>query len=306
MKVIITGGAGFIGSHVTDVLISKGIEPVVIDNLSTGRPDHLPEGIRIYQADTVSLKMREIFAAEKPDAVIHLAAQIVVAKSLADPFGDAVQNVLGTINVLTCCRDYDVPKIIYASSSAVYGEIADGSIDETHPIRPTSFYGLSKYQGEQYVRMFHRMFGLRYTILRYANVYGPRQKSGGEGAVIPVFITKLLAGEPPVIYGSGEQTRDFVFVHDVARANWLALQRGDNTTVNIGTNIPTSIQHLYQMITHALSSLERPVYQSKKKGDLLFSCLRNEKAKHVLGWQPSVSLAEGLKQTIRYYQQRHK
>lgn len=304
MKVMVTGGAGFIGSHIVDVLVSMGIETIVVDNFSAGRLDHLPEGVKYYNADIVSIKIREMFAVEKPEMVIHQAAQVDVQKSVVDPFGDAMQNLLGTINVLTCCRDYGVKKIIYASSCAVYGETPDISITEAHPIQPSSFYGLSKYNGEQYVRLFQQMYGLPYTILRYANVYGPRQNSNGEGAVIPVFITKLLAGEPPVIYGEGVQTRDFVFVKDVARANILALERADNATVNIGTNRKTSINKLYQMIANALSSPLLPVHQPMKKGDLLFSCLQCDHATEVLAWQPGIGLEEGLGYTIRFYKER--
>ncbi|TQK73475.1 UDP-glucose 4-epimerase [Brevibacillus sp. AG162] len=304
MKVMVTGGAGFIGSHIVDFLVSMGIETIVVDNFSTGRLDHLPKVIQYYNADIVSQELKEIFAMEQPEKVIHQAAQVDVQKSVVNPYDDAVQNLLGTINVLTCCRDYGVQKIIFASSCAVYGETPDMAITEAHPIRPSSFYGLSKYNGEQYVRLYQDMYGLPYTILRYANVYGPRQNSGGEGAVIPIFITKLLAGVSPVIYGRGVQTRDFVFVKDVAHANYLALQGADNTTVNIGTNIKTSISELYKMVAHALSSPLLPVHQPMKKGDLLFSCLQCEKAKEVLAWQPSVSLEEGLAYTIGFYKER--
>ena len=304
MKVLVTGGAGFIGSHVAELLAGEGVETVVVDNFSSGRPEHVPAGVRHYQADIVSTRLRDIFAVEKPQSVIHQAAQVDVQKSLADPFTDAVQNLLGTLNVLTCCRDFGVHKFIYASSCAVYGETADTSISENHPARPFSFYGLAKYTGEQYVRLFHKMYGLPYVILRYANVYGPRQGIRGEGAVIPAFITRLLAGKRPVIYGSGAQTRDFVYAKDVARANLLALRLADSTAFNIGTNQKTSILALYRMITHALSSPLPPLYQPMKKGDLLFSCLQNEKAKALLGWQPHVGLEEGLEHTIRYYRQR--
>nr|WP_309101231.1 NAD-dependent epimerase/dehydratase family protein [Fredinandcohnia onubensis] len=300
MKVLVTGGAGFIGSHIVDLLVEQGYEVIVVDNLSTGHLTNLTPNARFYKADIRTSKLDDIFQQEKPAYVIHQAAQVDVSKSILDPSKDAEINILGTVRLLSCCVKYNVQKIIYASSCAVYGETDDCSITESFPIKPLSFYGLSKYIPEVYIKLFHELHRLPYTILRYANVYGPRQSPKGEGGVISIFFKKLISRESPSIYGNGEQTRDFVFVKDVAKANVLSLHKGSNEILNIGSNEKISINQLYQMIT-SITPNSPPIYHSPRKGDILYSRLDNEKAKRVLGWEPSKPLLEGLKESYEFY-----
>ncbi|MDQ0482691.1 NAD-dependent epimerase/dehydratase family protein [Guptibacillus hwajinpoensis] len=301
MKVLVTGGAGFIGSHIVDLLIEEGYKPVVIDNLSTGNPEFLQENVSIYKEDISSVKLEEIFARERPDVVIHHAAQVDVSRSLQNPYSDAQTNIIGTIRLLECCKKFNVKKIIYASSCAIYGDAGDISIKEEFPKMPISFYGISKYTPELYIKKFHKLYGLTYTILRYANVYGPRQTPKGEGGVVSIFIQNLKEGDQPTIFGDGQQTRDFVYVKDVARANLLALYDGDNETFNIGCNRETSINKLFQLITSLLNKQLTPVHSSKREGDIRNSRLDFTKAIQHLGWSPHYNLITGLKETIDYF-----
>ncbi|MBM7647437.1 UDP-glucose 4-epimerase [Bacillus ectoiniformans] len=300
MKVLVTGGAGFIGSHVVNALVLQGHTPIVLDDFSGGRTSNIPKEVRIYPADLLSKKTEKIIKKEQPDMVIHLAAQVSVAKSLEDPAEDAAINVLGTIKLLGYCLKYNVKKFIFSSSSAVYGH-AEGEASEDFPASPLSFYGTSKSVSESYIRLYHELFGLPYTILRYANVYGPRQRSDGEGGVINIFIEKLLNGEQPCIYGDGTQTRDFVYVEDVAQANVAAMVYGDNQTINIGTNTQTSINELLTHLSVLLDSSKPPLYLPKRDGDILHSQLTNLKAKQLLHWEPAVDLPAGLTKTIESF-----
>ena len=234
MKVLVTGGAGFIGSHIVDMLIEDGHEVIIIDNLSTGKKEFINKKATFYLLDINSPQLEQIFSKEKPEYVIHQAAQVDVALSIQDPVCDADSNILGTIRLLECCKKFKIRKIIYASSCAVYGETNDCSIHENFIVQPLSFYGASRYTSELYIQLNHKFSGTPYTILRYANVYGPRQTPKGEGGVIAIFMQKALKGEQPVIFGDGEQTRDFVYVKDVASANLSALKNGTNEIINIG------------------------------------------------------------------------
>lgn len=300
MKVLVTGGAGFIGSHIVDQLIDNDHQVVVVDNLSTGRRDHVHSSAQFYQCDITSHELDNVFELENPDYVIHQAAQIDVQHSLKEPLYDAQVNILGTLRVLECSARYQIQKIIYASSAAVYGMPLSASIDETHQILPQSLYGISKFTPEQYIRVFSRLYGIAYTILRYANVYGARQELKGEGGVIPVFIQKMLHNTSPVIYGDGMQTRDFIHVGDVAAANLAALKRGHGEILNVGTSQALSINDLMELLNEMMSVRITPVYMPERKGDIRHSCLNNEKTRDVLQWEPKVSLHEGLHQTIQY------
>lgn len=308
MKILITGGAGFIGSHVMDLLLEKGHEVVVVDNLESGSREYIPDCVTFYKLDISSAELDIVFAIENPDIVIHMAAQVDVSKSVKNPLKDAQSNIMGSIQLLCCCQKYHVKKIIYSSSCAVYGDtpIKQDGIPESETIRPLTFYGASKYTPELYIQTFHHLYGLSYTILRYANVYGPRQTFKGEGGVIPLFITKLLKGEQPVIFGDGEQTRDFIYVKDVAAANVQACQldAGQNGIWNIGTNKRTSINTLYHIVASIMSIQIPPLYRQKRIGDIQDSCLDNKKAAASLNWQPVYDLNQGLKETIKYYQTR--
>jgi UDP-glucose 4-epimerase len=301
MKVLVSGGAGFIGSHVVDLLIQSGHEPLVVDNLLSGKKEFVPPKVRFINVDVSSPQIEAVFAVEKPDVVIHLAAQVDVAYSIKNPAEDANQNILGTIRVLECCHKYNVKKFIFSSSCAVYGEKDDYSIKETFSIQPQSFYGISKYTSEMYIQTFSQLFQLPYTILRYANVYGPRQSSKGEGGVISIFFRKVLNGEEPYIFGDGEQTRDFVYVKDVASANVLSIDKGTNEIFNIGTNSKTSINELFQKIKSLTASNISPIPMPERNGDIRYSRLDNTKAVNLLDWMPAYDLQAGLNETFKYY-----
>jgi len=301
MNVLVTGGAGFIGSHIVDKLINEGLDVVVIDNLSTGKLENLNEKAKFYNLDITSNQLSTIFQQEKIDVVIHQAAQIDVQKSLQDPVYDSKVNINGTVNLLECCRKYNVSKIIYASSAAVYGKPEYLPIDEKHPIQPMSFYGISKFTPESYLKIYKELYGLDYTILRYSNIYGPRQDSKGEGGVIAIFIDKLLNEQTPIIFGDGEQTRDFLYVEDVAEANFRAIFKGDGEILNISTNTRISINQLYTELTSILHLDLKPHYKEARLGDILHSSLNNKKAIQTLNWQPKYTFSEGLLKTVSYY-----
>lgn len=302
MKVLVTGGAGFIGSHVVDLLVKKGFRVSVVDDLSTGRFENLNPRVTFYRIGVESPDLRVAFDLERPGAVLHLAAQVNVQRSLEEPQADAEINILGTINLLEACRRFEVGKVVYASSAAVYGSPAYLPVDEKHPVEPQSPYGASKYIVEHYLRMYQKAYGIRHTVLRYANVYGPRQDATGEGGVVASFVNKLFLGEAPKIFGDGEQTRDFIYVADVAAANLAALHRGDGMILNVSTGARLSVNELYRILKKITGSALDPESRPPRPGDILHSCLANEKAREALGWSPLYGLEEGLRETVRYDQ----
>jgi UDP-glucose 4-epimerase len=300
MNVIVTGGAGFIGSNLVDMLINEGFDTYVIDNLSTGKRQFLNPKARFYQSDILDLqKMKEIFEEVKPKAVFHLAAQIDVQKSIHNPGLDAQMNILGTINIIELCKTYN-SKLIYSSSAAVYGTPLNLPVCEQHPIHPLSNYGISKYTPELYIRCYAQLYNVKYTILRYANVYGPRQMPKGEGGVISIFINKMMNNEIPVVFGDGEHTRDFIYVEDVVTANLSALNAEKSGTYNISTNKPLSINKLIEKINTILNKKVVPEYKVERLGDIKHSCLDNQLAKMELNWQPKYSIIEGLTKTCQF------
>ena len=303
MKVLVTGGAGFIGSHVVDLLLENGYEVVVVDNLSSGRAANLNPKAKFYRLDIRDSELAKVFETEQPDFVSHHAAQVDVRRSVADPMYDASVNVLGSINVLECARKVPVKRFIYISTGgAVYGEPEYLPCDENHPIHPICQYGASKHIVEHYLFMYQWMYGMNYTVLRYPNVYGPRQDPHGEAGVVAIFTGKMVQGEPVVINGDGEQTRDFLFVGDCARANLLALRvEHENGLYNLATGQATSINEIYQTLKDITHYPREAEYGPAKLGETRHIYLTADKAGKHLGWEQTVSLAEGLRRTVEHF-----
>ena len=304
MRILVTGGAGFIGSHIVDAYLAAGHEVTVVDDLSTGRKHNLNAKASFQQLDIRDRGLRQFIAAGRFEVINHHAAQISVKVSTEDPLLDAEVNVLGLLNVLQAAAESGVRKVIFASSGGtIYGGPERLPIDEGYPYAPESPYGCSKAAGELYLRCFAKERGLGFTALRYSNVYGPRQDPHGEAGVVAIFARKVLAGDTPVIHWDGEQSRDFVYVGDVARASLLALSAGDGEGLNIGTGVPTTVNQLYQGICDAAGRRIEPQYGPRRPGDLRTSYLDAAKAQQVLGWQPEVALADGLARTVEYFRQ---
>jgi UDP-glucose 4-epimerase len=304
MRILVTGGAGFIGSHVVDACLEGGHAVAVVDNLSTGHERNLHPAARFFQVDIRDGRaLRQVFADVQPEVVIHHAAHVSVRNSVRQPLLDAEVNVLGSINVLECAREVGTRKVIYSSSGGtVYGEPKNPPCTEDYPIQPLSPYGASKYIIEHYLHLYWQNHGLAYTILRYGNVYGPRQDPEGEAGVIAIFVLLMLQGNAPTIYGDGEQVRDYIYVGDCASANLRVLRQGDGRIYNIGTGIPTTVNQLF----HTLQPLTRfsgiPHYTSPKKGDIYRTYLDITRAQRELGWEPMMSLGEGLIHTISSFE----
>lgn len=301
MKVLVTGGAGFIGSHTVDKLIARGAKVLVVDNLSTGREENLNPAAEFVKLDINAPELSQVFDDFRPAYVIHLAAQVSVARSTDDPVLDSRTNIAGSVNLLEECRRFGVKKVVYASSAAVYGNPDEIVVSETTPVVPVSFYGISKIAPESYLRVFNHLYGLNYTILRYANIYGPRQDALGEGGVVSIFATRILADEPLTIFGDGEQTRDFVYGGDIAEANVKALSGGDRMILNVGTGTRTSINELFAVFQELTGSTLSPQYAAARPGDVRHSCMDNQRITENLNWQPQVSLKEGLAKTLEFY-----
>jgi UDP-glucose 4-epimerase len=298
LRILVTGGAGFIGSHVVDAYLAAGHHVSVVDDLSHGRRENLPSSVTLYEVDLRSPDLAEAFADAKPDMVSHHAAQISVARSMQLPTEDAAVNVGGTVNVLQQAAQHGAEKVVFASSVAVYGDPQYQPCDESHPTQPLSPYGLSKLAGEMYVQLFSRLYGLRYTILRYGNVYGPRQDAEGEAGVIALFVYKMLGGAPTAIDGDGEQTRDFVYVEDVARANLMALEVGHGGIINLGTGDGITIRALWGALRDMTGYELEEVHGPPRPGDIRHMVLSTARAHDELGWQAETSLLEGLRRTV--------
>jgi UDP-glucose 4-epimerase len=306
MKVLLTGGAGFIGSHVAEAYLEAGHDVVVVDDLSSGSRANVPRRAGFYLMSITAPELARVFELEKPDVVNHHAAQISVTASARDPSRDARVNALGTLNVLECCRASGVRKLLFVSSGgAVYGETAADRIPEDYPPQPLSPYAIHKLTGELYVRFYNRQHGLGFTILRYANVYGPRQDPAGEAGVVSIFINSLLAGKTPTLNAFPEDpdgmSRDYVFVGDVARANLLALEKGSGEAVNIGSGKPVKTKELLGTLCRILKREMAFVPAGPRPGDLRHSCLDNRKALALLGWAPEHAMEAGLEKTAAYF-----
>ena len=302
MRVLLTGGAGFIGSHAAEALLDRGHEVAIIDDLSSGKRENVPEGAIFYEAD-IRTGCSGVFRSFRPEALCHQAAQMDVRRSVREPDFDADVNVIGTVRLLQNCVEHGVGRVVFASTGgAVYGEQSEFPAAEDHPQYPVSPYGVSKLAGERYLNFYRAQHGLPYAALRYANVYGPRQDPHGEAGVVAIFSGNLAAGRPSRIFGTGEQTRDYVYVEDVARANVLALE-GDPPPgpYNIGTGVEASVAELYERMRR-LSGRDLPSeHGSAKPGEQTRSSVDPTKAARELGWKPQVDLASGLERTLRYF-----
>jgi len=305
MKILVTGGAGFIASHIADAYLAGGHEVVIIDNLSSGKRANLPAAATFYHTDIRSPEAREIVRRERPQVLSHHAAQMDVRRSVADPAFDAEVNVLGFINLLEAAREVGIAKVLFASSGgAVYGEQEAFPAPESHPHNPLSPYGITKATGEHYLFYYHAVYGLSYVALRYANVFGPRQDPHGEAGVVAIFTERLLGGQAPTINGDGKQTRDYVFVGDVVRANVAALATGFVGPINIGTGVETDVNVLYAHLRVLTGSPFQAEHGPAKAGEQHRSVVDNHRAAEVLKWRPEVPLQEGLRRTVEFFRAR--
>jgi UDP-glucose 4-epimerase len=304
VKILVSGGAGFIGSHVVDQFVEAGHEVAVVDNLTTGDARWVNRLARLHVVDLRSARLAEVFEEERPEVVAHLAAQASVGRSVTDPRFDASVNVAGGLGLLECCRRFGVRRIIYSSSGgAGYGDTDVIPTPETHPTLPISPYGITKVAMEYYVNAWSGIYGISGVSLRYANIYGPRQNPQGEAGVIAIFCHRLLTGQIPMINGDGEQTRDYTYVEDVATANLKALERPEVTgPVNISTGVETSVNDLYRELMAATGSQVVAKHAPARPGEQRRSCLSPTLAGRVLGWKPSVTLVEGLARTFHFFQ----
>lgn len=316
MKILVTGGAGFIGSHIADLLIENNHDVIIIDNLSSGKTENINKKAVFYHEDLTNHdKIREIFVKESPEIVYHLAAQIDIRKSVENPVFDANVNILSALNLLELSIKSKVKHFIFSSTGgAIYGDTENIPTTEEEKELPISPYGCAKLTIEKYLNYYNKVHNLKYTVLRYSNVYGPRQNSKGEAGVIAIFLDSMLSNDPnnpPKIFG-GEQTRDFVYVKDVAIANLKALNKGNeenekesnnntSNTYNIGTGIETSINQLFNMLNQFFNSSFQPIIEPRKQGEQMRSCLSYNKANQSLGWKPETKLDEGIKQTYEWF-----
>lgn len=308
MKVLVTGGAGFIGSHVVDAFVAAGHEVAIVDNLATGQRAWVNPAARLHVVDVRSSRLTGVFQTEWPEVVAHLAAQAGVPRSVADPAFDASVNIAGGLNVLDCCRRFGVRRVIYSSTGgAAYGDTDVIPTPEDHPLRPVSPYGVSKIAMELYLDAWGHTYGVSGLALRYANVYGPRQDHRGEAGVVAIFCDRLLAGQPPIVNGDGRQTRDYVYVEDVAAANLLALARPQVTgCVNIATGVETSVNELHGALARVTGVQMAPQYAPARAGEQRRSCLDPTRARRVLGWTPVVPLDDGLPKTFESFKREFK
>ncbi len=306
MRTLITGGAGFIGSAVADAYVAAGHDVAVVDDLSTGDPAHVDPRVRLYRVDVAAGGVDAVFAAERPEVVNHHAAHVSVRRSVEDPQRDATVNVLGAINVLEAARRHGVRRVIFASTGgAIYGEQDGPAADETHPCRPRSPYAVAKLAVEHYLDYYRATYGLETIILRYANVYGPRQNAHGEAGVIAAMMDRLRRGGAPTIFGDGEQVRDYVYVADVVRANLAALRidlsEHETAVINIATGAGTTVNELWALVAATTSTAVTPAYAPARAGDVRRSVLDASRAKRALAWEPEIGLAEGIRRTWEWF-----
>jgi len=300
MRILITGGAGFIGSHVASAYLNAGHDVGVVDNLSTGRKENVPAGAHLFRVDITDLECLErVFAEVRPEVVSHHAAQMDIRRSLREPLFDANVNVLGSLSVLELSAQYAVKKFIFASSGgAIYGEPQALPATESAAEMPISHYGVTKLSVERYLYTYHHLYGLRFTTLRYANVFGPGQNPRGEAGVVAIFIGQMLRGEVPTIFGDGSKTRDYVFVEDIVEANLLALERGNCGVFNIGRGIQVSDYEIFDTIRENVGCTSEPNFAPRRSGEVEHIALDASAAARILGWKPTIGLIEGITRTI--------
>ena len=307
MKILVTGGAGFIGSHIVDMLADNNHEVAIIDNLSSGFEYNVNKTAKLIRSDINDFNgIEKIFSEEKPDIIYHLAAQIDVRKSVADPIFDARTNIMATINLIKLSNDFKIKKFIFSSTGgAIYGDTDDRPTKETHAEWPLSPYGIAKLTADKFLNFYHEVYGLKYISLRYGNVYGPRQNPHGEAGVVAIFLNKMLKKEQPVINGDGEQTRDYVYVKDVAEANILALKYIDKVGIyNVGTSIEISVNTLFEEINKNFNKSFKQVHGPAKQGEQKTSCLDIGKIEKDLGFKPKINFEEGIKMTYEWFKEK--
>ena len=301
---LVTGGAGFIGSHLVDRLLALEYRVVIIDNLSSGKLKHLNPAAAFHHSDITQSSVNEVFQREQPDLVFHLAAQTSVPYSTREPVKDSEINVVGTLRMLEAARRFGVDKVIFSSTGgALYGDPEVDPCPDDHPVIPLSPYGMSKYLGEQYIEFYHRLYRLNFTSLRYGNVYGPRQDPHGEAGVVAIFSQAMLEGKQPEIFGDGDQERDFVCVDDVVAANILAIDRGDGMHMNIGTGQKTSINRIFEVLKSIIGYRWDAVHGPARLGAVYQISLDSARAAQEMGWTPQVDLEDGLRRTVDYFRQ---
>ncbi len=305
MKILVTGGAGFIASHIADAYVGSGHDVAILDDLSRGKRENINAKCRFYQHDIRDREaVNRVMAAERPDVINHHAAQMDVRRGVREPLFDAQVNILGGINLIEAAVANGVKRFIYAGTAgAGYGEPRQMPVQEDCPINPITPYGISKHTVEHYLFTFRFLYGLNYVVVRYGNVYGPRQSSQGEAGVFAIFSEQLLAGIQPVIYGDGKKIRDYVYISDVVAANVAALDRGSNEIFNISSGVQTTDQEVLDLVNCLMGKSVEPKYVPRRPGEIERICLDVTKAQRLLGWKPQVSLAEGARHTVGYFKQ---
>lgn len=299
-SILVTGGAGFIGSHIVDIYLNAGYEVIVVDNLLTGKTENINSAAKFYQIDLLDDELESVFKEHKISAINHHASQIDVRKSVEDPVYDATVNIIGLLKLLQLSVKYKAEKIIFASSGGVvYGEPEYLPVDISHSLNPISPYGASKLASELYIKIYKQLYDLDYSILRYANVYGPRQDPYGEAGVVAIFIEKLINNEKLVIYGDGNQLRDYIYVGDVAKLNLESVSLRGSAIINVGTGIGTSVNELSDLLISLMNKNTGKQFKPKRVGELEKIYLKCEN--NTLNWKPKTSLSKGLNKTISYF-----